>query len=88
MIIENVIHQIMNLYEAINGILHDDKNSISFAKLGIIHPRIITLAQLPNEWKILEMYFGKNNHHVETNFDNTWVHSFLITIKNEDNLKP
>lgn len=52
--IKNVIHQIKDIYEVKDSAFQNIENTVSYAKLGIMHRSIITLTDIQNE---LESYY-------------------------------
>lgn len=80
MFIKDVINQIINLYEIISSILQDIENSITFAKLQVMHPSIISTTHLYKELKALRDLIGKENFPIEIDFNNTFLYRDIIKI--------
>lgn len=60
--IKDVLIQLITLYEYITSILQDIENSITFAKIKILHPSIIKTTDLYRELVILQKYLKKQNN--------------------------
>ena len=78
--IKDILNQIINLYEIINSILQDIENSITFSKLKVMHPSIITFNDLLKELKKLEKIVGSNNMPLSTNLENIFLFEKLIDV--------
>lgn len=78
-IIKDTINQITNIYEIVLSILQDIENSISFAKLGILHPSVIKPDILLDELKSLKQYYLPNQFPI--NIDSENLHSLMKTLK-------
>lgn len=78
--IKDLLNQIINLYEIINSILQDIENSITFARLKIMHPSIITLNDLFNELKKLEKLVGSNLLPLPINLEHMFSFEKIIDI--------
>lgn len=78
--IKDSIVQIINIFEITNSILQDIENSISFAKIQVMHPSIIKTIDLYNQLKLLEKYLNKNELPLEINLNNVLLFEKLIKI--------
>lgn len=81
MFIKDVMIQIINMYEIIISILQDVENSISFAKLGTIHPSIIKTTDLLKLLKSIELVFKTERIPIEVNLENTVLFGKFIKIE-------
>lgn len=80
MFIKDVMIQLINMYEIIISILQDVENSISFAKLGTMHPSIIKITDLVKLLKSIEMDFKTERVPIEVNLENTILFEKFIKI--------
>lgn len=69
-ILKDTLARFINVYEVILSILQDIENSVSFAKLGIIHPSIIKPNDLLNELALLTKTYNPNQFPIEITSDN------------------
>lgn len=81
MYIKDTINQIINLFEVINSVLQDIENSIAFAKLGVMHPSIMTTAHLYNELIALQKYLKEEQLPIEINHENILLYEKIIKVK-------
>lgn len=68
-VLKDTLARIINIYEIVLSILQDIENSISFAKLGIIHPSIIKPNDLLNELTLLSKYYNPNQIPIQIKSD-------------------
>lgn len=78
--IKDVLIQMINTYEIIESILQDLQNSITFAKLKIIHPSIIKINDLYKELLIMQEKVGNNQMVLPVSLENTFLYEKLIKI--------
>lgn len=71
MFIKDILNQFTNLYGIINSILQDIENSISFAKLKVMHPSIISTTDFYYELSKLHKQVKPNQFPFEVTLENT-----------------
>ena len=79
-IIKDVANQLINMFEILNSILQDLENSVSFARLQLMHPSIIKISDLYAELKDLQNLVGKDQMPIELTIENTFVLTKFIKI--------
>jgi Baculovirus F protein len=79
-IIKDIIIQLINLYEIVISILQDIENSITFARIGVMHPSIIKTEDLFKELLILQQNLGKEKLPIEVKLNNTLLFEKIIKI--------
>nr|CAI5820040.1 unnamed protein product [Callosobruchus analis] len=79
-LLRDTITEIIYLYQVIISILHDVKNSISFAKLGIMHPSIIKLSYLMKALNSIAPKSLAGKLPIEVTLDNISIFEKLIKI--------
>lgn len=78
--IKDLMIQIINLYEIINSVLQDIENSISFAKLQVMHPSIMKSTELFEELQNIGKSLHKGQLPIEITLENTILLQNLIKI--------
>ncbi|XP_074026075.1 uncharacterized protein [Leptinotarsa decemlineata] len=78
--IKDIINQLINMFEIINSILQDIENSISFAKIGMMHPSIMKTKDLLREITDVQNRLKKNQIPVEIRLENIMVIEKLIKV--------
>lgn len=78
--INDILNQIINMYEIINSILQDIENSISFTKLNIMHPSIIKTTDFYNELLKLQETLKPGQLPLEVTLENTLLIENIIEI--------
>lgn len=81
MFIKDILNQIINMFEIISSILQDIENSITFARLQVMHPSIISTTHLYKELKRLQKITGNDQLPVEITFNNTLLYRNIIKIQ-------
>lgn len=79
--INDVINQIITMFESISSILQDIENSIAFTKLGVMHPSIMKTTDLYSELQKLRIATGNNNFPIELTLKNIPLFEKFINIE-------
>ncbi|XP_074035629.1 uncharacterized protein [Leptinotarsa decemlineata] len=78
--IKDIMNQLINMFEMIISILQDIENSISFARIGIMHSSVMKTNELKRELESLEIKFKKNQLPIEISLENIPLIEKLIKI--------
>lgn len=79
--IKDTLIQMINLYEVIQSVLQDVENAITFAKLKVMHPSIITVIDLFRSLKQLTKQVNVNQLPMELTLENTLFFEKLIEVE-------
>lgn len=79
--IKDVINQILNIYEIIISILQDIENSLTFAKLKIMHPSIIGTEDLFVELTKLQKRTSLQQMPLQVTLENTLLYEKIIDLE-------
>ena len=79
--IKDILIQLINMYEILNSVLQDIENSISFARLNLMHPSIIQTNDLFKELLKLQKQVKSKQLPFEISLDNTLIYQNLIKVE-------
>jgi len=79
--IKEYLDQLINLYEIINSVLQDIENSITFAKINVMHPSIIKTNELYKELLKIEKRLDNNKLPFKITLENTFIIQKFIDIE-------
>lgn len=79
--IKDILIQLINMYEIINSVLQDIENSISFARLNLMHPSIIKTNDLFKELLNLQKTIKTKQLPFEISLENTLIYQTFIKVE-------
>lgn len=78
--IKDILIQLINMYEILNSVLQDIENSISFARLNLIHPSIIKTNDLFRELLNLQKSIKTKQLPFDVSLENTLIYQNFIKV--------
>lgn len=77
--LRNILNQLNILYNMLLQVVIDLENSLTFCKLGVLHPSVISIKELYLEIKKIETYYDKRLP-IEPKSENMWELESLIEV--------